>query len=81
MIAAFLVVSYLAAAIALIDQLRRPASEWLGADRNRGSWITATVLLGIVACGLFIAVAYVVAVVPRFAENPDIDSTFRKGPS
>jgi hypothetical protein len=78
MITGVLVISYLAAAAALADQLRRPASEWAAADRNRGWWISMTVFLGLFACGIFIAPAYLVGVVPRFSSQVAVDDAFRK---
>jgi hypothetical protein len=78
MISTFVIMSYLAAVLALLDQVRRPASVWAAADRNRGSWIWATVILGFLACGIFVACAYLVVVVPRFTSADDVDSAFRK---
>jgi len=77
-ITAIIVVSYISGAVALVDQLRRPASAWTAADRDRGWWLSATVLLGLFACGLFVGIAYLIGVVPRFATNDGIDPSFRK---
>jgi hypothetical protein len=49
------------AALAFVDGVRRPASQWLEADRNRGYWLTAIVLLNVVG-----ALLYLVFVLPRF---------------
>lgn len=78
MITAILVISYLAAAAALADQLRRPASAWAAADRDRGWWIGMTVVFGLFACGIFIASAYLLGVVPRFTGQVAVDDSFRK---
>ena len=78
MIATILVGSYLCGAVALLDQLRRPPSAWAAADRNRGWWISTTVALGIFACGLFVAAAYLIGVVLAFSNRSQTDASFRK---
>lgn len=78
MITGILIISYLAAAGALADQLRRPASVWVSADRNRGWWIGMTIVFGLFACGIFIAPAYLLGVVPRFGNQIAVDDAFRK---
>ena len=78
MITAILVISYLAAAAALADQLRRPASTWAAADRDRGWWIATTIVFGLFACGIFIAPAYLLGVVPHFSGEVAVDDAFRK---
>jgi hypothetical protein len=78
MITAIIVISYAAAVLALIDQIRRPASAWAAADRNRGWWIGMTVVLGLFACGVIIGACYLVGVVPRFASSAPVDDAFRK---
>jgi formate-dependent nitrite reductase membrane component NrfD len=80
MITAFLVVSYLIGLATLADELRRPASAWAAADRNRSWWISTTILLGIFACGLFIGIAYLIGVVPNFGQHDGVDDAFRKRP-
>jgi hypothetical protein len=77
-ITGIIVASYISAAVALADQLRRPASAWTAADRDRGWWLSATVILGLAACGLFIGIAYLLGVVPRFASDDGVDPSFRK---
>jgi hypothetical protein len=78
MITGILIISYLAAAAALGDQLRRPASAWVAADRNRGWWIATTTVFGLFACGIVIAPAYLLGVVPRFGNHLAVDDAFRK---
>jgi Phospholipase_D-nuclease N-terminal len=51
----------LAAGAAFIDAVRRPASQWVEADRNKAFWLTMIVILNVVG-----VVAYVITVVPRF---------------
>jgi hypothetical protein len=51
----------LAAAAACVDAVRRPASQWVEADRNKAFWLTMIIILNVVG-----ALAYVIAVVPRF---------------
>jgi H+/Cl- antiporter ClcA len=79
-ITAIIVISYLAGFATLADELRRPASVWAAADRNRGWWISTTVILGVMACGLFVGVAYLIGVVPNFSEHDGVDEAFRKRP-
>jgi len=78
MIATIIVISYLAGLGALVDQIRRPASQWVAADRNRGAWISATVLCGFPACGLLVALVYLMGVLPRFSADDRVDAAFRK---
>jgi hypothetical protein len=78
MIAAILAVSYVTALVALADEIRRPASAWVAADRNRGFWITITIVLGLLGCGVLVAVAYLLIVIPGFAAGDRVDSAFRK---
>lgn len=78
MITTFITISYITALAAAADQLRRPASVWAAADRNRGWWVGSTAVLGLVACGVFISLAYLVGVVPNFANDDGIDIAFRK---
>jgi|ERR1035441_1433426 hypothetical protein len=51
-------------AAAFVDAVRRPASQWVQADRNKGFWLTMIVLLNILG-----VVAYVVGVVPRLGRG------------
>ena len=60
------------AAAGVIDAARRPASQWVAADRNRAFWIVMMVFLNILG-----VVAYVIAVVPRFSGGADVsDQSF-----
>jgi hypothetical protein len=36
------------------------------------------VILGLFACGLLVAIAYLIGVVPRFAIDDGVDPSFRK---
>jgi hypothetical protein len=78
MIVAIIVISYIIAGVALVDQLRRPAARWVVADRNRSWWVSATVGFGLLACGIFIGLAYLVGVVPAFGRDDQLDDAFRK---
>ena len=51
----------LAAAAAFIDAVRRPASHWVEADRNKAFWLTMIILLNVLG-----VLAYIVAVLPLF---------------
>jgi hypothetical protein len=62
------------AAVALIDAIAHPMSDWLEADRNRGFWLTMIVILNIAG-----AVLYALFVRPRFSHGSgSIDPAFRK---
>ncbi|MFI4991566.1 MAG: PLDc N-terminal domain-containing protein [Solirubrobacterales bacterium] len=49
------------AAVAFLDAVRRPPSQWIEADRNRAFWLVMIVLMNVIG-----VVAYLIAVVPRF---------------
>jgi hypothetical protein len=72
------IISWITGALLVVDQLRRPESAWAAADRNRAYWVTVSALLGLMALGLAVAAAYVVLVVPRFAERDAVHDAFRK---
>lgn len=80
MIATIVVCSYAAALVALTDQLRRPQSAWVAADRDRGFWTGMTIVLGLFACGAIIAIVHLLGVLPRFAGSDGVDGAFRKHP-
>jgi uncharacterized iron-regulated membrane protein len=71
-------VSLIVSGLVVVDELRRPASEWTAADRNRGYWVGLTVTAGFLFLGVLAALVYAVALVPRFAMAQDSDSAFRK---
>jgi uncharacterized iron-regulated membrane protein len=77
MITALVVTSYIIAGVTLVGQLRRPASQWTAADRNRSWWIGVTSVLGLLGCGIFVGLAYLVGVVPAFAQSA-VDDALRK---
>jgi hypothetical protein len=62
------IVSLVIAALAIADQARRSPSQWTAADRDRGSWMTWTVLVSLVFLGPIAALAYAIGVVPRFGQ-------------
>jgi len=67
----------LVAAVAFIDAVRRPASQWVEADRNRPFWLTMIVVLNVIG-----VVAYALAVVPRFPRGAgSTDAELLKPPS
>jgi len=72
------VTSLIAAAITVADQLRRPHSQWIAADRDRSYWVSCTVVAGLFACGLVAALVYAIGVLPRFARGPASDAAFSK---
>jgi cbb3-type cytochrome oxidase subunit 1 len=78
MITAWIVISYIVGLAAVIDQVRRPASEWASADRNRSWWIGTTAVAAFFACGVFAALAYFIGVLPRFGQRDGIDEGFRE---
>lgn len=51
----------LTAAAAFIDAVRRPASHWVEADRNKAFWLTMIIMLNVLG-----VLAYMVAVWPLF---------------
>jgi hypothetical protein len=60
--------------VAFIDAIRRPASDWASADRNRAFWLVILLFLNALA-----AVCYAIFVVPRFSRAAaNIDSAFLK---
>jgi hypothetical protein len=77
-ITAGIVLSYLVGVIALVDQLRRSPSEWTAADRNRSWWLGTTAVLSLFACGLLVGFAYLVGVVPYFADAESMSGDFAK---
>jgi hypothetical protein len=80
-ITAIWIISLLSGGLALGDQLRRPASEWVAADRDRGYWVMVTVIGSLFCLGLVAAVAYGISVVPRFGTAGGPDHEFRKQPA
>jgi beta-lactamase regulating signal transducer with metallopeptidase domain len=71
---AILVLLYAAALIAFVDALRRPASQWVQADRNKTFWLMMLVLLNVLVAPL-----YALFVVPRFTRGQsDLDAAFLK---
>lgn len=80
MITAIFVISYLIGAVTVLDEMRRPHSAWVAADRNRGWWITTSVIFGIAGCGLFMGIAYLVGVLPGLSQSGAVDPSFRKQP-
>lgn len=75
---AIYITSVVAAALALVDQLRRPQSAWVSADRDRGWWTTFTVLCGVFALGVVFALIYLIGVVPRFSGTSANHGGFRR---
>jgi hypothetical protein len=63
------VFSCLCGALLVFDVYRRPASKWVAADRNRGFWATAIVLMSLFGLGPVIGVVYLVALVPRLSRD------------
>lgn len=78
MTAFILVISYLAGIVTVIDMVRRPQSAWVAADRDRTWWVSGGVILSVFACGLIVAIAYAVAVLPHFSSETGVDHDFRK---
>jgi hypothetical protein len=58
--------SYVLALGTVVDQLRRPISEWEAAGRQRRFWVALTLITGFHGLGEYSAVAYLYGVVPRF---------------
>lgn len=71
------IVSLVAAALTVADQLRRPASEWTAADRDRGFWVTWTVIAGFLCLGFVAAIVYAIGVAGRFGHAQQVDPGFR----
>jgi hypothetical protein len=64
----------LAAGAAFLDGFRRPSSQWIEADRNRGFWLGMIVVLNVLGVA-----AYLLFVLPRFPRGAvDIDRTLLK---
>lgn len=61
---AIVVLSYALGALATWDAWRRDPSDWVTADRNRDTWLTALIVVTICAFGMFVAAAYAVYVLP-----------------
>jgi uncharacterized iron-regulated membrane protein len=81
MVTALWIISLLSGGLALGDQLRRPASEWVAADRDRSYWVSATVVASLFCVGLVAAIAYLLSVVPRLGSGGGPDLAFRKQPT
>jgi hypothetical protein len=81
MITAIWIISLLSGGLALGDQLRRPASEWVAADRDRNYWVTVTVIGSLFCLGVVAAIAYAISVMPRFGTGGGPDHGFRKQPA
>lgn len=58
----------------VVDQLRRPLPEWEGAGRERRFWVALTLITGFHGLGQYTAVAYFALVLPRFRDNPPVES-------
>jgi hypothetical protein len=72
------VTSLLAAGLAVFDQMSHPPSEWTGADRDRGYWVSTTVAAGLFCLGVVMGAIYLVGVRSRFGRAPAADAGFRK---
>jgi hypothetical protein len=71
---AIVAVCWMVTIVAFIDAIRRPASDWASADRNRAFWLVMLVFLNAIA-----AVCYALFIVPRFSRAAaNIDSAFLK---
>lgn len=81
MITALWLVSLLAGLVTIGDMLRRPASEWVAADRDRSYWVTMAALGGFMCLGLVAGAVYLMSVVPRLGGGAGPDPAFRKGPA
>lgn len=81
MVVVILIASILATGVTLLDQLRRPASAWTAADRDRGYWITGTAFCGLLCLGIPVGFAYAIGVLPYFGSGPEVDPAFRKTPA
>jgi hypothetical protein len=76
---AVLVIGYAITLGALIDALRRPAYDWVVADRNRGYWIAGLGFgLLLLPVGIVLAIGYAIGVLPRLSQP--MDSDFRRRP-
>ena len=73
-------VSLAVAALTVADQARRSASAWTAVDRDRGTWVTCTVIGGLVFLGPVAALAYAIGVVPRFGHADGAAEEARRPP-
>ncbi|HEV7493340.1 hypothetical protein [Baekduia sp.] len=80
MVTALWIISLLSGGVALGDQLRRPASEWVAADRDRSYWVSLTIIASLFCLGLIAAAAYLMSVVPQLGGAGGPDKAFRKQP-
>jgi hypothetical protein len=76
-VTAFFVISYLFGAVATLNAFLRPASAWVEADRNRGTWLTLLILCSALGLGMIIAPIYLIGVVPRF-KGDSVPADFEK---
>jgi uncharacterized iron-regulated membrane protein len=80
-VTAIWIISLLSGGVALGDQLRRPASEWVAADRDRSYWVSLTAIGSLFCLGLVAAIAYLMSVVPHLGGAGGPDKAFRKQPA
>lgn len=74
------ILSLLAGGLTAIDQLRRPASQWVAADRDRSFWVTMTVLGGLLYLGIVAAIVYAVTLLPLLGRAPGGDFAHAPAP-
>jgi hypothetical protein len=74
---ALLITSYVCGVLAFVHGFSRPASQWVGADRNRGFWLGTIATVTVFGLGLIAALAYIIGVLPHYAN--DANTAFLKG--
>ena len=80
--AVYYVISCLCGAAVLVDAYRRPHTQWIAADRDRGFWVVLIAFLSfVVPAGPLMGLIYLFAIMPRFSREADYDvERFRKRP-
>jgi hypothetical protein len=78
--ALYYVFSCICGVAVLVDTFRRPHTQWVAADRNRGWWVGLIFILSfLVALGPLMGLIYLSAIAPRFSKETDYDiERFRK---
>lgn len=67
-------VCWLVTAAAVIDIVRRPASQWAATDRSRSTWVIVVVLFNVIGVAI-----YALFMLPRLmSQGGAVDPQFRK---
>lgn len=73
---AVLVVSYMVNAIVFIYAISVPSARWLAADRDKFFWVLLIGVFGLTSVvGLFVDMAFLIGVVPRFGPTSSSGTT------